>query len=51
MYGFIAERLFTVWVCKNKLNVKELPVRYTEFDNEKNLKRKIKKMTRDKLNL
>lgn len=51
MYGFIAERLFTVWVYKNKLNVKELPVRYTEFDNEKNLKRKIKKMTRDKLNL
>lgn len=47
MYGFIAERLFTVWIYKNNLKIKELPIRYTEFDNEKILYKKIKKINRE----
>lgn len=33
VFGFIAERLFNVWLAKNKLKVKELPVINLEPDN------------------
>ncbi|HFI0659750.1 TPA: DUF4422 domain-containing protein, partial [Streptococcus suis] len=32
MIGFVSERLINVWVHKNQLSVKELPVVFTESD-------------------
>lgn len=44
IYGFLSERLFNVWVKKNKLKIKYMPV--YEVDNGRKIKKKIKDKTK-----
>lgn len=51
VYGFLAERLFNVWLFHHKLKIKELPLKNPDWTVEKTLEKKQKKLSSPKYKL